>query len=211
MNSKQLTLYAEEIPANQAQKRAWEKARQMTATSGRRNFDLYDKNNPLSSLTKTLMERFPTASLTGRLMTWKVKATPAKRTYYQLRPLERSIGGTEFGLSLITPTALDIPKSPDQYRKQKAGKKNWKRNGTKFTSLGSQLIFGLLIPTPTLNDSKNSTMPPSQAYCRKGYQGTLVSALLHMGISPGTFLNPVLWECLMGYPKEWTTPIETDE
>lgn len=209
MNSNQLTLYAEEIPANLTQRRAWEEARLMTATSGRRCFALYGTNTHLSSLTKMLMERFPTASLTGRLMIWKVKATPAKRMYYQLRPLGRSIGGTGFGLLLMTPTAA-LRLEPAEIFRDRAKRKSYK-NGTKFNTLGSQLIYGLLIPTPTLNDSKNSTMPPSQAYCRKGCQGTLVSALLHMGISPRTLLNPQLFECLMGYPKGWTTPIETDE
>lgn len=52
--------------------------------------------------------------------------------------------------------------------------------------------------------------PPSQQTSRKGYQGTLVSALLHMGISHGTLLNPQLYECFMGFPKDWTIPGETN-
>ena len=195
MNSNQLTLFAEEIPVSQAQKRAWKEARQITAISGRKCFASYGPYTQLSSLTKMLMERLPTASLTGRLMTWKVKATPAKRMYFQLRPSAHFIAGIEFGLS-----RLDNP-----------SKKTSKKHQKKFANLSSQLIYGLLMPTPTLNDSKNSTMPPSQAYCRKGYQGTLVSALLHMGISPGTLLNPALFECFMGYPKGWTTPKEMQE
>ena len=197
------------IPASLILWQAWERAKKMTVSSGRKCFEQFGSRNALGLLTKMLLAQFPTASLTSRSMIWKVSATPANRIVFRLKRSGHYINGEEFGLSLITPTSTEIIKSPENYKAQKKGK-YWKRNGTKFTSLGSQLIYGLLIPTPTLNDSKNATLPKSQKYSRKGYQGTLVSALMHMGISAGTKLNPELYECLMGYPKGWTIPTGTN-
>ena len=204
------TSYQEATHANLTPLQAWERARRMTVTSGLKCFELHKSLTFLGSLTRMLAEALPTASLTSRLMTWKVSATPAKRIVYRLSRSGHYINGNEFGLSLITPTSTEIIKSPEDYTKQKKRNKHWKGNNTKFTSLGSQLIYGLIIPTPTLNDSKNSTLPVSQRDSRKGFQGTLVSALIHMGISLGTLLNPELYECLMGYPRGWTMLSETN-
>lgn len=202
------TFSAVETPVSQALWQAWERARQMTVTSGRKCFERRLNQNALSSLTKTLLERFPTASLTSRLLTWKVVATPGRRLIYQLNRSGRYINESGYGLSLITPISTQVVELVENFvrRRMKRGYKN----GTTYNTLGIQLIYGLLVPTPTVNDSKNSTLPQSQELCRKGYQGTLVSALIHMGISPKTRLNPELYECLMGYPRGWTIPNGTN-
>jgi len=56
-----------------------------------------------------------------------------------------------------------------------------------------------LWPTPTANDAKNSTLPPSQI-TRDGIPGEL----LRSGTPPGGQLNPEWVEWLMGWPIDWT-------
>ena len=57
----------------------------------------------------------------------------------------------------------------------------------------------LLLPTPTANDAKNSTLPASQAK-RDGIAGYL----LRTGENPGSEINPAWIEYLMGFPEGWT-------
>ena len=54
-----------------------------------------------------------------------------------------------------------------------------------------------LYPTPTANDAKNATLPPSQVS-----RDTIPGALLREG--HGGKLNPVFVEWLMGFPVGWT-------
>lgn len=54
-------------------------------------------------------------------------------------------------------------------------------------------------PTPTVNDSKNSTLPPSQIN-----HDNIPGELLRQGESPGGNLNPTWVEWLMGWPIGWT-------
>ena len=62
-------------------------------------------------------------------------------------------------------------------------------------------------PTPTVNDSKNSTLPPSQVN-----HDNLPGALLRSGEKPGGQLNPTWVEWLMGWHSGWTDlkPLEMD-
>lgn len=55
------------------------------------------------------------------------------------------------------------------------------------------------LPTPTVNDLKNSTLPPSQAK-----HDNLPGYLLRAGEKPGGQLNPTWVEWLMGWPIGWT-------
>ena len=57
----------------------------------------------------------------------------------------------------------------------------------------------LAFPTPTVNDSKNSTLPPSQIG-----RDNIPGALLRDGQPPGGQLNPDWVEGLMGWPMNWT-------
>jgi hypothetical protein len=59
-----------------------------------------------------------------------------------------------------------------------------------------------MLPTPTVNDSKNSTLPPSQID-RDGLAGAM---LRDPSIQTGeaTYLNPSFVEEMMGYPVGWT-------
>jgi hypothetical protein len=59
-----------------------------------------------------------------------------------------------------------------------------------------------LLPTPTTNDSKNASLPPSQAD-RDGLAGAM---LRDDSIPTGaaTYLNPSFVEEMMGFPVGWT-------
>jgi hypothetical protein len=63
-------------------------------------------------------------------------------------------------------------------------------------------------PTPTVNDAKNSTLPPSQIK-----HDNLPGHLLRSGEKAGGSLNPTWVEWLMGWPLGWTDlkPLETDK
>jgi hypothetical protein len=69
-------------------------------------------------------------------------------------------------------------------------------------SLAAQMKSAEMLPTPTANDSKNSTLPPSQVD-RDGLAGTM---LRDDSIPTGeaTYLNPSFVEEMMGYPVGWT-------
>lgn len=54
-------------------------------------------------------------------------------------------------------------------------------------------------PTPTAQDAKNSTLPPSQRN-----RDTLPGHMIRSGQKPGGQLNPMWVEWLMGYPIGWT-------
>jgi hypothetical protein len=64
------------------------------------------------------------------------------------------------------------------------------------------VIAAQLLPTPTTNDSKNSTLPPSQAE-RDGLAGAM---LRDDSIPTGEpmYLNPFFVEEMMGFPIGWT-------
>lgn len=63
-------------------------------------------------------------------------------------------------------------------------------------------------PTPTVNDAKNSTRPPSQVS-----HDNIPGALLRAGQPSGGQLNPTWVEWLMGWPLGWTDlrPLATDK
>jgi hypothetical protein len=55
-------------------------------------------------------------------------------------------------------------------------------------------------PTPTAQDAKNATMPPSQAHRNNG---SIPCLLARMGFV-GWVLNPRFYEELMMFPRDWT-------
>lgn len=77
---------------------------------------------------------------------WKVKATKSSRPFFQLLASRTArTSETECGL-LLTPTAAETIEHPDKMweRSRKAGY----RNGTRWSSLWSQVVYGDFLPTP---------------------------------------------------------------
>jgi hypothetical protein len=64
-----------------------------------------------------------------------------------------------------------------------------------------------LLPTPTLQEYTNSTLPPSQIK-----RNNIAGVLLRKGVSAHSQLNPLFVEEMMGFPKNWTTlPFQNGE
>ncbi|WP_220185048.1 hypothetical protein, partial [Thermoactinomyces daqus] len=108
--------------------------------------------------------------------------------------LERRIEETESGL-WRTPQASEAirgPKSRELYEKCLV-------TGQSMVTLTDQAKHapGLLWPTPTAQDGKNATLPPSQKE-----RDSVPGALIREG-QKGS-LNPAWVECLMGFPPGWT-------
>ena len=72
-------------------------------------------------------------------------------------------------------------------------------NGNRFPHL--ETVIGRL-PTPTVNDSKNSTLPPSQRG-RDSLPGHLLRSDSTQTGEP-SYLNPSFVEEMMGFPVGWT-------
>ena len=157
-----------------------EEARQMTVRSGRKCFASYEKYSPLGCFAKMLLESSRWHS-TVCVLTWKASATPARRLLFRLVPSVPRTEETGYGL-LPTPTANGnnnraglSPKSGD----------------------GLSTAVRRLLPTPTAQDARNLTCPPSQKD-RCSIPGFLLS---QSGSPP---IHPTLYELLMGYPEGYT-------
>lgn len=84
-------------------------------------------------------------------LTWKLKATKSNRSYFQLQVSTPRIGDIGHGL-LLTPTTIQRCEHPEDMRARMVAKGY--RNGTKFNSLLSQVVYnGLstvqMLGTPT--------------------------------------------------------------
>jgi hypothetical protein len=120
--------------------------------------------------------------------------------------------GTEFGAKLNdvarllpTPTASDATMAQvvgenDQYRITATGmpRKTTQHGVDGSVGLARLGVFGML-PTPTLQEYKNSTSPPSQLN-----RNHVVGFLMRGGISAGSLLNPRFVAEMMGFPPNWT-------
>ena len=72
--------------------------------------------------------------------------------------------------------------------------------GDRFPNL--ETVIGRMLPTPTVNDSKNASLPPSQQN-----RDSLTGAMLRDDSIPtgaATYLNPSFVEEMMGFPVGWT-------
>jgi hypothetical protein len=128
----------------------WEK--KMTATSGRSCLKSFEKLRQPTSWAKMFA-----ALLIGRtdwfskrcVLTWKLRGTTFNRSYFQLQVSAHRTEGIESGL-LLTPTTVERAEHPDDMRAR--AKKNGYKNGTKFNSLTSQVIYSGMLPTPNAMD-----------------------------------------------------------
>jgi hypothetical protein len=111
---------------------------------------------------------------------------------FRLPPLVRITNGIESGLLLPTPLTVSVStgKAEQTYQSdlKRVGNPTW------------QAVLAVAErkwPTPTAQDAKNSTLPPSQKS-----RDSLPGALLREGLTGG--LNPEWVEWLMGFPAGWT-------
>ena len=110
--------------------------------------------------------------------------------------------------NLETVVAREMLPTPNAGEAKQSGNvDNWRRRQLEHAATGQDLQIPLavavkLLPTPTTNDSKNASLPPSQAD-----QDGLAGAMLRDDSIPtgaATYLNPSFVEEMMGFPVGWT-------
>jgi len=204
---KQTSLFTEEkltssqgdSHASHTAQQASDLERKMTATSGRRCLEQYEKFNRPTSWQKTFA-----ASLIGtgewystkcRLI-WKLKATRSHRFYFQLVPSTLPTEGIESGLYrglLPTVAAMDS-----------TGIKNLRKDATvsevgyHSMSLTHFAVAGLL-PTPAASDYNAMGNQPN-------WEGSDLVSMIHKQTNqPGktSQLNPLFVAEMMGFPPDW--------
>ena len=101
-------------------------------------------------------------------------------------------------IGVIGGGVLPTPKAGDGERGRDKARA---RADTKGRELAT-VVRDQMLPTPTTNDSKNASLPPSQME-RDGLAGAM---LRDDSIPTGaaTYLNPSFVEEMMGFPVGWT-------
>ena len=108
-----------------------------------------------------------------------------------------SAGGTRFGATLETAVANSMKRfATPQARDFRTGQESRWDNLDRSRNLNDQIAKW---PTPTVNDSKNSTLPPSQIT-----HDNIPGQMLRQGEVAGGQLNSDWVEWLMGWPIGWT-------
>ena len=172
-----------------------ERAKKMIAISGRRCFEQYEKLNPDGSLAKTFM-----ALLIGTgewysmrcNLTWKLKGTKYGRLYFQLRPSMHRTEGTEFGLLLKTPSAMDA------YAENL--KKDAPVSGNSGT-LAQEIMNGFAEKRGFLPTINATDTPAKNTGTRN--QGSIPKMIRDAG-GQASQLNPRFVAEMMGFPTDWT-------
>lgn len=193
--SDQLTLFVAATHASPFPPPGSDKARLMTATSGRKLIGSWVNSGPLGSCVKMLLGTSAWAS-TSCFLTWKAKATPANRLLFQLAPSAPRIDGTGFGL---WPTAMagdTAERTNEKYlaRRERLGLPN---------TLAMMVARVELFPTPQSSDDRDRGNLSNPAIQRRLAMGKQLN--LSMVASPESgALNPAWVEALMGFPPGWT-------
>lgn len=227
----QLTLWSEATPASPFPQPGDEKARKMTATSGRNLIGSWLNCGPLGSLERTLLGTSAWASTTC-FLTWKDKATPAGRLLFQLAPRTPRTEGTGSGL-WRSPTVGMVnqarAKDPEYGQKlidkgqtltlaaQVTNSKLWptprscsamaaeniqNRVNDKFPNLESEVARSMW-PTPSAADNRDRGNMSSPAIARRKEKGKQIMLSQSVSHESGA-LNPEWVEWLMGFPPGWT-------
>ena len=131
---------------------------------------------PLSSRrTTTFTKKSKSSSSKPSAQTLSVKDTPSSRLLFRLVPSVRPINETECGSSqegmfphlLLTPCTREFCEDPASMRAR--AKRNGYKNGTKYNSLLSQVVYSDMLPTPLTQGLK---------VCENGKQKFLSLGLL---------------------------------
>lgn len=190
----QLSLFAGDSLVSHSVSPGSNSAQKMTAHSGRKCCESYAKWLPDGSLARMFLESSRWNS-TKCYLTWKGKATPAGRLYFQLVPSMPTIAETESGL-WPTPNAGLGERGSSVNMAIKAMKGEKRPSGATIQKdLGSMVK---LYPTPTAHISKEGAFPSE--YNRN--TPTLTSVATQEDNKPpqSGSLNPTWVEWLMGFP-----------
>ena len=193
----QMTLFSQVASrdhANHTAQQVSDLEKKMTATSGQKCLEQYEKLNRHTLLGKMLVE-----SLIGTgdwfstrcNLIWKMKATKQSRLYFQLVPKMLHTKEKGYGLSLPTPKAGDWKDRGNLERlkelREKSGQYALMRE-----------LAAILVPTPTASDKPNDANSLSQIE-----RDNLGAFAIQMTGQTGQ-LNPRFVAEMMGFPKDWT-------
>lgn len=184
-------------PASRSALRESKKRRKTLATSGRQSHSLLHKRDPLSAYLKTCMVTLPWDS-TRCCLTWKPKATPQGRLYFQLAvsmpPTEETDSGSAQSL-WATPLAQEA---------KHGAPTEWELTTDHVATKNSLRVQvakqeRVLWPTPSASNAKMA--PQNRYYGSPTYRANLDEAVRTH--SEDQHLNPDWVEWLMGYPSGW--------
>ena len=202
----QLTSSQEVFPASPTHSQESEKEKTMTATSGRKCLEQFERFNRVGSWARTfsalLIGTGDWYSMKCKLI-WKLKGTRYNRLYFQLAPSTHPTDGIGFGL-WPTPNCVQRDRSEIAIKHRDEGIPLYKRRDKAGTarqfSIVDYAIYKGLLPTPRVNDSKNATMPDSQLT----RVDNLTKRFHHLKDGTTSQLNPQFVLEMMGFPPDWT-------
>ena len=204
----QMTLFSQVASrdhANHTAQQVSDLEKKMTATSGRKCLEQFEKLNRSGLWAKTFaglligMEGW--YSTKCRLI-WKMKGTKSSRFYFQLAPSTLHTEGIEFGL-LPTPKAMEIEEDYAMWRKRMVASGNPKNMGKTNPNLGT-LARNLMLPTPMASDAgtKLTGLENQDSLTKRARKMT----------GKTSQLNPLFVEEMMGFPENWTAlPFQNGE
>ena len=154
-----------------------------TATCGPRcsvSFGLFARNGSLEKTFTALLIGRTGWSSTRCVLTWRRQDTRCSRTLYRLAVSALPTDGTDVGL---LPTV------------QTQGLKQCEKGKTVFMPMN-------LLPTPTVNDATNASLPISQAKRKSGIAKMAMGSDEYL-TGAGSRLNPRYVTEMMGFPVDW--------
>ncbi len=204
-----LTLFPADSHANRTALQGKEKEMKITATSGRKCLERY--------------ERFPRHTLWGKTflgylvgtgdwfsmkckLTWKMKGTKYNRLYFQLVAKMHTTNEKGYGL-MPNPTCSETiaTKEPREITWQGNSPRIHSNQGTNGQAKLIDLHMNGMLPTPTARDWKDGFK--SQKKLNAQYiKRQSPSVALTVGYKLGTTsqLNPQFVAEMMGFPENWT-------
>ena len=217
----QLTLFAEDFPANPSQLQASNLERQMTVTSGLKCYESSKSRLPLGSLAKTFLGSSGWHS-TMCALTWKVKVTESNRLLFRLVPSKPTTAETDAGL-WRTPMNSDW-KNMDTANQLSLSKQvknptlwptptlqgNYNRKGLSKKSGDGLETAVKMWPTPRASEYKDCGPVGSKSHTHMDRRSYLCAKAKDSDRPTGK-LSPMWTEWLMGFPIGWTEldPSET--
>jgi len=174
-------------------------AQKMTTTSGQNISGLLERQGRDTSLPRTFLESCPPIS-TRCYLTWKVKATPAGRSIFQLAPSMPRIDGSESSL-WPTPKAVMVEEEYEGWCSRMAGYSDPKSN-TK-TKPDNLAVAVKMWPTPRASEWKDTEPVGSKSHAHMDKRDYLCAKVKDVNQPTGQ-LNPTWVEWLMGFPSGFT-------
>lgn len=171
-------------PASRSRSQASAKARRTSVTCGRKCcglFGLFDPDGLWARMFSELLIGRKEWSSTRCALTWRRQDMRFNRTLYRLAVSVLPTEGTDAGL---------LPAVQTQ------GLKQCVKGRTVPMPTG-------LLPTPTVNDATNSSLPESQARRKSGLVKEIVK-LSHEQRLNRSRLNPLYVAEMMSFPMDWT-------